>query len=414
MKFGASLTGLGGMALGGLIGSLFPGPGTTIGMMIGGTLGGFVGNALFPIKLDKDHPPPPKPRENRQQVSTFGAPIPVVYGSGRLAGNIIWMDRIETTWIQSKHRQDGVRYYEHTLLYTTSFAVAFCEGPVTGIARIWINNEIFVDFRDPDGPYYPTGSVDLAAGNLETSVAESTVYFSVHLGNGSQDSDSTISEVLGATEAPSYRNVFYIVFKDFPIGEFNGIPRIEVEIAAIDEIAFTESEYTGGAETDEGWIWSLGDTLRYDNIVVGVDTNGSNKAFIRFLNVDIENGSQINYAYLIIQATGSYEPSIKLNIKIELADNPSAIASGADYNSRNWSTDYIEWDITSSENAEKSPDISSLINQVLARVGWASGNAIQITIVPDATVSATDFFSWYGYGYVDGSPTLQTKVAPWF
>jgi hypothetical protein len=230
MNFGASLTGLGGMAAGGLIGSLFPGPGTAIGMMLGGTLGGFVGNALFPIKLDKDHPPPPKPRENRQQVSTFGAPIPVVYGSGRLAGNIIWMDRIETTWLQSKHRQDGVRYYEHTLLYTTSFAVAFCEGPVESISRIWINNEIFVDYRNPTGEYFPSGSEELAIGNFETSVALSEIYYRIHLGSQDQEADPTISAAIGATDNPAYRGVCYIVFMNFPIGEFNGLPKVEIEI----------------------------------------------------------------------------------------------------------------------------------------------------------------------------------------
>jgi len=210
--------------------------GAMIGASLGGMAGGVAGSVLWPEKINPDFPPPPQPNENRTQISTYGTPIPIVYASSRLAGNIIYMSDINNTVVRSKHRQDGVRYYEIVQTYTSTFAVAFCEGPVTGIARIWLNGKIFVDFRDPSGPYYPSGSTALASGNLDASIALSQVFFSIYFGTETQTSNAAISAILGAADTPPYRGICYIVFIDFPVGEFSGVPTVEVEIGEVDEI----------------------------------------------------------------------------------------------------------------------------------------------------------------------------------
>jgi len=220
--------------IGGVIGSYFPGVGTAYGAMlgasIGGMIGGVTGQVFYPEKYDLNLPPPPQPHENRFQVSTYGAAIPIVYESARLAGNIIYMSPINNTVVRTSHRQDGVRYYEITQTYTCTFAVAFCEGEVEGISRIWLNSKVFADYRDPAGPYYPSGSVALASANLETSIARQAAYFSIYLGTESQTADTNISSLITAAENPAYRGICYIVFIDFPIGEFSGLPNVEVEI----------------------------------------------------------------------------------------------------------------------------------------------------------------------------------------
>ena len=225
---------LGGMVVGGAVGSIVPGVGTAVGMslgaMVGGAIGGYVGNTLFPDTIDLNLPPPPKPYESRVQVSTYGNPIPIVYESARLAGNVIYMQPVRETVVRSKHRQDGVRYYEYTKTYASTFAIAFCEGPVEGVSRIWVNGEVFADYRDPAGEFYPAGSVALASANLSTTVARAAVYFSIYTGTQTQTADAELSAILGATETPSYRGICYIVFRNFPVGEFRGIPQIEVEI----------------------------------------------------------------------------------------------------------------------------------------------------------------------------------------
>jgi len=236
MSFGSTALQIGGMVIGAVIGYFAGGQvvqGAMIGASIGGMVGGVAGAALFPDKADGVKVPPPQPRENRVQVSTYGAPIPIQYGSGRLAGNIIYMqDPVET--VSTKNfREEGVRYTTKTMTYTSTFAIAFCEGPVDGISRIWVNNNLYADFRDPSGTFFPTGaSTDIHQANLDTSIARQETYFSIYLGSESQTADPSIAAILGAALTPAYRGICYIVFKDFPVGEFQGIPTIEAEVIA--------------------------------------------------------------------------------------------------------------------------------------------------------------------------------------
>jgi hypothetical protein len=254
MAFGQYSGGIGAVAgsiIGGIIGFYTPMgayQGAMLGASIGGMAGGIAGNVFWPEKVDITHPLPPKPHENRVQVSTYGAPIPVVYESARVAGNIIYMSDVVEDIDRSRHRQDGVRYYEMEKTYTSTFAIAFSEGPVVGLARIWVNGKIFADYRDPDGPYYPTGDMGLASANLSTTIARAAAYYSVYLGTETQTADPAISALLTAAETPTYRGIFYIVFRDFPVGEFSGVPTIEVEIDT--PMTDTCSEYFTGTDGD--------------------------------------------------------------------------------------------------------------------------------------------------------------------
>ena len=231
--FGAIAGGI----IGGVIGAYTPvGPyqGAMWGASIGGMAGGIAGQVFWPDKVDLTHPLPPKPHETRVQISTYGSPIPIQYDDGRMAGNIIYMSDVAETVERSRHRQDGVRYYEMVKTYTSTFAIAFCENPnQRELARIWVNGKVFVDYRDPDGPYYPTEGAGYASGNLDTSIARAATFFQVYIGSESQVADATLSALLGATETPTYRGTLYIVFMDFPVGEFSGVPTIEIELAAV-------------------------------------------------------------------------------------------------------------------------------------------------------------------------------------
>ena len=78
-----------GFALGGAaIGSFFGVPG------IGLAVGGLVGGLLFP---GSDPPTQPGPRlgDMQAQVSAYGTPMPILYGTQRVAGNVIWAEDIK-------------------------------------------------------------------------------------------------------------------------------------------------------------------------------------------------------------------------------------------------------------------------------------------------------------------------------
>jgi hypothetical protein len=84
-----------GTVVGGVIGAVVglytpmgPVTGAYWGAMAGGAAGG-IASTQFPEKPDVKSTPPPQPRENRIQVSAYGAMIPEINGVKRLAGNII-------------------------------------------------------------------------------------------------------------------------------------------------------------------------------------------------------------------------------------------------------------------------------------------------------------------------------------
>jgi hypothetical protein len=236
-QYSGGLGAIGGAIIGGIIGTYTP-LGTYQGAMwgasIGGMAGGIAGQVFWPEKVDLTHPLPPKPHETRVQISTYGSPIPIQYDDGRMAGNIIYMSDVNKTVGRSSHRQDGIRYYEIVVTYTATFAVAFCEAVGRTIARIWVNGKVFVDYRDPAGPYYPTEGAGYASGNIDTSIARAAVWFSIYNGTEAQTADPALSAILTAAETPTYRGICYIVFINFPVGEFSGIPTIEVELAQRD------------------------------------------------------------------------------------------------------------------------------------------------------------------------------------
>jgi hypothetical protein len=338
--------------------------------------------------------------------------IPIQYGSGRMAGNIIYMSDIAESVSRSKHRQDGVRYYEMVKTYTSTFAIAFCEGPVPGIARIWMNSKVIADWRDPLGPYYPTGDMSLAAVNLETTIARSAAFFTVYLGSETQMPDPAIVALLTEPETPAYRGLVYIVFKDFPIGEFSGVPNIEVEVCQSNEIASIEKEYASGASADNGWVWALDGSLRTDWIMVGRDAFGLNKGYMRFLSVDLANGAILTGADIYFSPTGSSSYPVDIDIHVELSDNAAQISSGANFVTRSWSTEKVNWTIPSNPGAGPTPNISSLVELITSRPGWAAGNAIQFLLVPTVTSTLDKFLAILDYPNSPW-PILRARYGPY-
>src|SRR5690349_24833532 len=84
---------LAGQVVGGAVG----GPiGATIGRALGALAGSAIDNAIF-----GDKPQPMAGADVRLQSSTEGAPIPKLYGWGRLSGNIIWATQLEQLATQS-------------------------------------------------------------------------------------------------------------------------------------------------------------------------------------------------------------------------------------------------------------------------------------------------------------------------
>lgn len=104
------------------------------------------------------------------------------------------------------------------------------------------------------------------------------------------------------------------------------------------------------------------------------------KIAIRFPNIVITPGTEIESAYLRLFASSTRSGgSISFSVDGEKSLNPGQISNKADYDGR-VRTDAIKtWDAIPaqvSNQAQTSPDITEIIQEIINQGGWASGNAI--------------------------------------
>jgi len=196
-----------GAAIGGVAGGPF-------GAVLGRAAGAIAGSAIDQKLFSKDNVIE-GPRLDNAQILTVnvGAPIPKAFGYNRLAGEIIWATRFEevatSTPTQSSGgggKGAGSQSISTTTEFTyfANFAVGICEGPISGIRRIWADNE-----------------------ELDLTKAEYRVYN----GHENQLPDPLIEAKQGLGNAPAYRGIAYVVFESLPLEEYgNRIPQISFEV----------------------------------------------------------------------------------------------------------------------------------------------------------------------------------------
>jgi len=100
---------------------------------------------------------------------------------------------------------------------------------------------------------------------------------------------------------------------------------------------------------------------------------------MRFLNATIPKGATIDTAYLTLQAMDSNAvDTVNSKISGEAADNPITFSNLADYQARAKTTT-VNWNAIDDWTADadyNSPEIKTIIQEIVNRAGWASGNAL--------------------------------------
>ncbi|MGN7619073.1 MAG: hypothetical protein ACTJLM_04230 [Ehrlichia sp.] len=135
--------------------------------------------------------------------------IPILYGTMRIAGNIIWMDEIKITQnkevVITNHPNKNINTensVQHQ--YHTSLAIAICVGQVKKISKIWANTQPL---------------------NLNT------LTYRLYPGTEDQEPDPLILKLMG--NAPAYRGLSYIVIESFSLTDYkNHIPNFTFEVTA--------------------------------------------------------------------------------------------------------------------------------------------------------------------------------------
>lgn len=192
-----------GSAIGGMLG----GPvGAVIGQAVGAMAGAAIDGQLFGAAPKSTE----GPRLGTLDVtgSTEGAAVPKIYGRARLGGQIVWATRFEEVAATTRQGASGGKGARKatttTYSYYASFAVALCEGPIAMVRRIW------ADGKELD---------------------QTKITLRVHVGSEDQQPDPLIAAREGASGAPAYRGLAYVVFERLPLADFgNRIPLLSFEV----------------------------------------------------------------------------------------------------------------------------------------------------------------------------------------
>lgn len=114
----------------------------------------------------------------------------------------------------------------------------------------------------------------------------------------------------------------------------------------------------------------------------------------RFLNIYIPPGATILEAYLKPTARGSdASTGVKSRLRGEKDINPATFSTYANYDARTRTTAQIDWDDIPSwtlGTLYQSPDIKTIIQEIVNLGGWTSGNPIVIFWDDHEARTATD------------------------
>jgi len=215
--------------------------GTVLGMSgaaIGWMAGSMLGGILFAPKL----PDGPRLNDLSVQNSSYGASIPRVWGANRIAGNVIW----STDLVEHAHEEGGKgsggSYTTYT--YTVSFAVSLCEGPISGVRRIWADGKLIYD----------------TSVGVTNQIGFTASSYTCYLGTEMQAVDPTIQAHM--TNTPAYRGQAYWVFADLELTKYgNRIPNLTFEVVQVGTSDVIPPVYVGAGGfvlVFEGKLWTVG------------------------------------------------------------------------------------------------------------------------------------------------------------
>lgn len=178
--------------VGGVVGAFFGYP------QLGFVVGSLVGGLLTPGEKTEG----PRVDDLKVQVSTYGAGIPILYGTERVGGNVVWStDKIE---MEETTGGKGGAPEQTTYRYFVHMGIVLCETPRDGsevsIAQIFQDGKLIYDAHSG----IPVGSALASAENPHA-------YFVLHQGHADQLPDPGEEAWMGGPgSVPAYRGVVRI------------------------------------------------------------------------------------------------------------------------------------------------------------------------------------------------------------
>ena len=137
-----------------------------------------------------------------------------------------------------------------------------------------------------------------------------------------------------------------------------------------------------------------------------VDYSSTNQCdAARFTTVAIPQGATIDVAYAILRARATVTPTGGCDIKGQDSDNTITFSTVADFDARPRTTASVSWSPSAwvTDIDYNSPSIVSVIQEIVNRAGWVSGNSLVLFFVGKQIQSIR------GFSY-DSSATYAPKL----
>ncbi len=194
-------------------------------------------------------------------------------------------------------------------------------------------------------------------------------------------------------------------------------------LTASDEVTIAVNEDSGQATTVEVRVAAgLDDAEESSSGSVGLTSSdlelvydsGSNQTVgIRFNGLDIPQGATIVNAYVQFQVDETNSTATSLLIQGQDEDNAATFTSSAgDISSRTRTAAAVPWSplpwttVGDAGPEQRTPDIASVIQEIVTRSGWSSGNALVVIITGTGERAAESF-----NGDSSGAPLLHVEYS---
>jgi hypothetical protein len=192
--------------------------GTALGGPLGGAIGAMAGRQADTALFGASSREGPRLRELDVSLSTYGHPIPRIFGRMRTAGAVIWATELQehAETLGAGKGQPALTTYS----YAANLAVALSSRRIWQLGRIWA-----------DGKLLRGGAGDLKVGGT----------LRMYRGTEDQLPDPLIAAAEGDARCPAFRGLAYVVFEGLELATFgNRVPALTFEVIADETARFAD------------------------------------------------------------------------------------------------------------------------------------------------------------------------------
>ncbi len=139
-------------------------------------------------------------------------------------------------------------------------------------------------------------------------------------------------------------------------------------------------------------------TLTSSDLELTTDNGNVQTVGMRFADVGVPQGATVTHAYIQFQVDEPSSTTTNLEIRGQRTDNAASFTSnGFDLTNRLTTSASVSWSpgpwltVGEAGPAQRTPDLAPVLDEVFARSGWQSGNALVLLVTGTGTQTAESF-----------------------